>query len=302
MKPRLLPLFTLAALAVAAFSLTGCGYQNAETPAGYVGYVTQGAVFGSTSFVKLQTGPTSSGLGFLYHVVNVSVTPYTFDETFSVEHQTGVLAKDQLAVSFDLHLMFRIKPDRVRDFVEKYTTLTENESPDVIVTTAYNNFVKQPARSYARGEVEKYNGLSIQENIGAITTDIRRSLEESLHESPFEILNVVVGNIQYPPNVTKAVAEKIAAQQDLLRQETILQITIKQANQAVETAKGIANSMALIQQKLTPEYIQYEAIKAQLAMVNSPNHTTIYIPVGPMGVPIVNTTGGKNEEPAPLKP
>ncbi len=41
--------------------------------------------------------------------------------------------------------------------------------------------------------------------------------------------------------------------------------------------------------RLTPLYIQHEAIEAQKAMVGSENHTTIYIPVGPMGVPIVGT-------------
>ena len=36
-------------------------------------------------------------------------------------------------------------------------------------------------------------------------------------------------------------------------------------------------------------YIQHEAIEAQKQMVNSPNHTVVYIPVGPMGVPITAT-------------
>ena len=31
------------------------------------------------------------------------------------------------------------------------------------------------------------------------------------------------------------------------------------------------------------------AIQAQQKMVNSPNHTEVYIPVGPMGVPVVGT-------------
>jgi hypothetical protein len=42
-------------------------------------------------------------------------------------------------------------------------------------------------------------------------------------------------------------------------------------------------------------YIQHEAIEAQKAMVNSPNHTTIYIPVGPMGVPVVSTTDSSTQ-------
>ena len=47
--------------------------------------------------------------------------------------------------------------------------------------------------------------------------------------------------------------------------------------------------MEIINQRLTPTYLQHEAIEAQKAMVGSPNHTTIYIPVGPMGVPLVGT-------------
>ena len=37
------------------------GAFNPETPAGYVGYLTQGALFGKTSYYDLQTGPTSPG-------------------------------------------------------------------------------------------------------------------------------------------------------------------------------------------------------------------------------------------------
>ena len=48
-------------------------------------------------------------------------------------------------------------------------------------------------------------------------------------------------------------------------------------------------AMVIINQKLTPLYVQYEAIQAQQKMVNSPNHPEVYIPVGPMGVPVVGT-------------
>jgi regulator of protease activity HflC (stomatin/prohibitin superfamily) len=288
---------------VGCAALSGCGYRNVETPPGYVGYVTKGSVLGSTRFEALQTGPTSSGLGFLLNVTNISVTPYTYSEDFNVANQTGVLAKDQLAVSFSLHITFRINPALVKDFVEKFSTLSPGggDSPDVIVQTAYNNFVKEPARTAARSEVEKYDGLKVQDNAAAITAAARKTLEDSLRGTPFEIMNVVVGNIQYPPNVTQAVANKIATAQEFERQAMQLQIVTAQADQKRTEAAGIADAMKIINSRLTPEYIQYEAVKAQLSMVNGPNHTTIYIPVGPMGVPIVSPTGAmvSKEEPAP---
>ena len=54
-------------------------------------------------------------------------------------------------------------------------------------------------------------------------------------------------------------------------------------------AQGIANAMEIIRGQLSPMYIQHEAIEAQKLMVNSPNHTVVYIPAGPMGVPITGT-------------
>ena len=62
-------------------------------------------------------------------------------------------------------------------------------------------------------------------------------------------------------------------------------------------AQGIANAMQIIRGQLSPMYIQHEAIEAQKLMVNSPNHTTVYIPVGPMGVPLTGTFAAAAREP-----
>jgi regulator of protease activity HflC (stomatin/prohibitin superfamily) len=75
----------------------------------------------------------------------------------------------------------------------------------------------------------------------------------------------------------------------LEQKTTEIQITVKEAEKREREAEGVAHAMATIKSQLTPEYLQYEAIKAQLAMVGSPNHTVMYIPVGPMGVPLVGT-------------
>ena len=44
--------------------------------------------------------------------------------------------------------------------------------------------------------------------------------------------------------------------------------------------------MQIIRGQLSAMYIQHEAIEAQKLMVNSPYHTVVYIPSGPMGVPV----------------
>src|SRR5881296_3765197 len=102
MKRLLLTGSTLAAALVCIIWLMGS--RNPVTPAGYVGYLTQGAVFGRTKFYGLQTGPTSPGRTWLLSVTNVSVTPYTYHEDFS--GNTSVLSRDNLKISFSVHLVW----------------------------------------------------------------------------------------------------------------------------------------------------------------------------------------------------
>lgn len=52
-------------------------------------------------------------------------------------------------------------------------------------------------------------------------------------------------------------------------------------------AEGIAATQKIINSTLTSQYLQHEAIKAQMDMANSPNHSTVYIPSGANGIPLI---------------
>ncbi|HEV2171122.1 MAG TPA: SPFH domain-containing protein, partial [Candidatus Binatus sp.] len=171
-----------------------------------------------------------------------------------------------------------------RLFVEKYGETGPNP-----LEYAYDNFIKEPFRTYTRDEVQKYNGLDIKDNIDTIGSAVQSRVLQLTRGTPFTIISVVIGNIQYPETVANSVANKLAATQ-VLEQTTIEIQTAKAKAQIREAeAEGIAKAMEAINTKLTPLYVQYEAIQAQQKMVNSPNHTEVYIPVGPMGVPMVGT-------------
>ena len=261
------------------------GSSNPVTQAGYVGYITRGAVFGHEHFVGLQTGPTSTGRGWLLSVTNVSVTPYTYDEDFS--GSDTVLSSDSLKIAFRVHLVWRVRPDRVKQFVENFSTLSPGDTADRIVEVAYRNFLREPLRTYARDEVQKYKGLELKDNISPIGETLTARIAKLTSDTPFEVRSIVVGNIQYPPEVVDAVSKKLAATQELERKNTEIEIAKREKDKRIIEAEGIAQATQIISQRLTGAYLQYEAIKAQRDTINSPNHTAIYIPVGPMGVPIV---------------
>lgn len=261
------------------------GTSNPKTDAGYVGYLTRGAVFGQTTFVGLQDGPTSPGRGWLLRVHNASITPYSIPEKFVGD--AAVLSKDNMQVAFNVHVVWKIKKEMAREFFEKYATLNDHKGDTPLLTGAYNDFLKENVRNFSRSEVQKYNGLDIKDKIDQISHDIQARVEKYAAGTPFHIMSVVVGNIQYPATVAEAVALKMKTTQDLERFNTEIEIEKKKKEKRIVEAEGIAKAMEIIQAKLTNQYLQHEAIEAQKMMVGSPNHTTVYIPVGPMGVPIV---------------
>jgi regulator of protease activity HflC (stomatin/prohibitin superfamily) len=282
---RFAPVLLTGALAGVALLIFLLGSSNPVTPAGYVGYLTRAAVLGHERFIGLQTGPTSSGRGWLLHVINVSVTPYTYDEDFS--GSDTVLSSDSLKIAFRVHLVWRVRPDRVQQFVEKFSTLSANDTSDGIVSVAYRNFLREPLRTAARDEVQKYGGLEIKDHIAEIGAALTARALQLTQDTPFEVRSIVVGNIQYPPEIVNAVSQKLAATQELERKNTEIEIAKREKEKRIIEAEGIAQATQIISQRLTSPYLQYEAIKAQRDTINSPNHTIIYIPVGAMGVPLV---------------
>jgi regulator of protease activity HflC (stomatin/prohibitin superfamily) len=267
------------------------GARNPFTPAGYVGYLTKGAVFGRSTFYGVQRGPTSAGRTWLLEVSNISITPYTYSEDFTGDE--AVLSRDNLKIAFRVHTVWRVDETRIPLFMERFsTTITKGDrerDPDAIVKVAYGHFIREPLRTYARDEVQQRNGLEVKDALIPIGESVLARIRAYAADSPFVIGSVVVGNVQYPSEVADAVSRKLAATQDLQRKDTEIEIERKERTKREVQAQGIANAMQIIRGQLSGMYIQHEAIEAQKAMVNSPNHTVVYIPVGPMGVPLTGT-------------
>lgn len=65
----------------------------------------------------------------------------------------------------------------------------------------------------------------------------------------------------------------------------LVQVQTQKAQVRVEEAKGIAESQRLINNTLTPLYLQHEAIQSQ----ESQSNKIIYVPSGNQGIPMVQT-------------
>ena len=267
-----MPVKLLYLLSIIVF-ISGC--SNPNTPAGHEGYVfEEPRIFGSGGFRNTLSGPENYGVSLWRNkVINIDMRSNTYTEKFNI------LANDDLNISFNFHAVISIKKQSIKDVVEIYGA-----------QEWYTRFIKETFRTFVRDTVQKYASQELKGNREKIATQVGDKLKIYLQGTPFKIHNVVVGNINYPEIVAKAVEKKLAAQQLLSEKNTQRDIAIKDAEIRVEEAKGIAKAQKIINTTLTSNYLQHEAINAQLKMAESPNHTTVYIPVGTNGLPLVKET------------
>jgi hypothetical protein len=112
------------------------------------------------------------------------------------------------------------------------------------------------------------------------------------------ILAIVIGAIfgvgALAKEYTRYQHRQDAANQIDIREEQILvaereiEVERNRAKVRVEEAQGIRRSQEIINATLTPAYLQWRAIEAQLEIAQSgENHTQVYVPTGPNGVPLV---------------
>lgn len=256
----------------AVLSLTSC--TNPHTPAGHEGYVFEDPrVFGKGGFRGIVSGPGNYGVSLWRNrVINIDIRPATYTEQFKI------LAKDDLNVSFNFHAVISVSEGKVLDVIQKFGG--ENW---------YKRFIKEPFRTFVRDAVQKNTSRDIKANREHIAQEVESRLTAHLESSPFNLVSLVVGDINYPDIVAQAVEKKLAAQQLLEEKSVQKEIAQKDAEIKIEEAKGIAEAQKIINATLTTNYLQHEAIKAQERMAGSPNHTTVYIPVGANGMPVVYT-------------
>ncbi len=247
-------------------------YTNPNTPAGHDGYVREvPRIFGNGGYVGSVNGPGNFGFSlFRNRVTNIDMRPATFNEAFKI------LAKDDLMVTFRVQMIAQIEPEKSKEVVE---ILGGKEW--------YKRIGQKPFRSFVRDAVKTYDSRDIKAHRDKLADYIFQKMKEHMQGQPIMIQKVVMGNIEYPASVTEAVEKKLKYQQDLERKEVERKIAQKEAEIRVEEARGIAEAQKIINATLTEQYLQHEAIQAQLKMADSPNHTTVYIPSGTNGIPVV---------------
>jgi len=89
-----------------------------------------------------------------------------------------------------------------------------------------------------------------------------------------------VRNITLPQSVKTTIEQKINAEQDAQKMQFVLQKERQEAERKRVEAQGIADYQRIISESLTDKQLQYESIKAQLAIAQSDNAKIIIMGKG----------------------
>lgn len=85
---------------------------------------------------------------------------------------------------------------------------------------------------------------------------------------------------------------------EIRQQEQRVQIAKQKAEIRRQDAIGIREAQDQIAKTLTPLYVQFEMTEALKAIaVDGTNNTTVYIPAGPSGVPLIGDVSGDRVKP-----
>jgi len=212
--------------------------------------------------------------------MSVQTQNYTMSATYGEGDKIGddairVLSKDGLEVEIDLTILFRVMP---------------NMAPKIFreLGLDYRDKIIRPtARTKIRENAVYYNAIDLFSTLrepfeAAITAGIIKDLKAR----GIELEKLLIRNINLPKSVKESIERKITAVQDAQRMEYVLQKEKQEAERKRVEAQGIADAQRIINSGLSDKLIQFESIKVQKELVNSPNSKIIILGGGKSSPPL----------------
>lgn len=225
-------------------------------------------------FGKIQDGVLTEGLNVMNPMMDVRRFDIrTQNYTMSGVHNEGekmgddairVLSADGLEVTIDLTILFRLVPDKAPEILR---TLGESYV-DVIVRPLTRTKIRDFAAYYDAVSLYSTKRDEFQSRLFKAIGD-----EFALRGLVLE--QVLIRNINLPESVKAAIESKINAEQESQKMRFVLDKEKQEADRKRVEAQGIADYQRILTASLTDKLLQYEQIKAQKELANSPNAKVI---------------------------
>lgn len=223
-----------------------------SVPAGHVGVVYQFSdIVDQTGAGLVSTWPWQT-----LRKANVQVQRAEFPELNSFSRETQ-------DVFMDATVNYRVEEGDIQD-------LYRNIGPDY-----FNKLVPTRVNQIFKDETVKYAAVEIAPNREGIRKNVAERLRAELSRFSIFIEDLLIDNIRFSPEFTKAIENKQIATQDAQTAQNRVKQAEFEAKQLIEKAQGEARAYELRQRNLTPLLVQQNAIDKL-----NPNVEIIILPSG----------------------
>jgi regulator of protease activity HflC (stomatin/prohibitin superfamily) len=186
--------------------------------------------------------------------------------------------KDMQSVATNITLNWRIEPSKVNRVFQ--TIGDEEEIVTRIITPALNEVLK--------AATPKKNAEEILTQRAELKQEIDLELKKRLAAYGIQVDGVALVNVAFSPEFSKAIEAKQIAEQEAKQAEYEAIKAEKEAKAEINRAKGQAEAQRLMQQTLTPELVQQQAIEkwnGQFPQVMTGSGTLPLININPQNLP-----------------
>ena len=190
------------------------------------------------------------------------------------------LTKEGLTVGLDITVLYRLNFDQSANI---FRTVGEN----------YQGVIVRPAiRNAIRDVVAQYTASALYtEGRELVAIQIEEQLGQAVQARGIMIEDVLLRDVRLPTVIQSAIENKLAAEQAIQEREFKVAEAEQEAKRRVEEATGQRDAQKLINETLSPEYLQFlyiESLKAQK------DGNVIYVPVSPnTGLPVYVNVGSE---------
>ena len=205
---------------------------------------------------------------------NMRIQEYTMSATASEGEVEGndsidVLTSDNMKVVLDLTVRYFVKPGMAGEIYDTYGNAEAYKA--TVIRPDSRSAILSIASGYSWDELSTTRRAEF-------VTELTGTIGTAFDKAGFTLDAVLLRNVLPPTAVVTAINLKIEAQTGIETKRYEKEIAAEEAQRVVIQAQGIADAQRVIDETLTPEYLEYERIQMQRALASSPNTTFIFIP------------------------
>lgn len=224
--------------------------------------VRQGEVGVKRTLGKIKPGTLPEGVQIFNPLLTRIIKLPT--RTVNLEVRAPLPSKEGLTVQSDISILYRVEGTYAPRIVEQIGP----SYADVLILPVFRSAVTDVSSRYFAKDMHTGQRAEIERSIREVMTN-------QLKDRGFVIESVLLKSISLPAGLTKAIEDKLAAEQDAQRMQFVLDKERQEAQRRIIEAEGTCDAQKIISEGLTPMLIRFKTVEAFNRLSTSPNSKVI---------------------------